>query len=91
MSHFGPVCRCIVDMMSGYSTSRCRGQMAAGLCREGDKECGHRAACRILTHLLRRKMEAACSSEMLVCTSDPYTAVQPGGPQSEHTLPLKNL
>ena len=27
MSRFGPVCRYRVDMMSGYSTSGCRGQM----------------------------------------------------------------
>jgi len=27
MSRFSPVCRCRVNMMSGYSSSRCRGQM----------------------------------------------------------------
>jgi len=59
--------------------------------RQGDKECGYRAACRILTYLPRRKMETARSSEMLACTSDPYTGVQSGGPQSEHSLQLKNL
>jgi len=88
MSRFGPVCRCRVDMMSGYSISWCRGQMRP--------DCVDRAIRNVGTELLdsfslQRKVEAARFSEMLVRTSDTHTGVQPGGPQSEHTLPLEDL
>jgi len=88
MSRFGPVCRNRVDMMSGYSTSRSRGQMRPDCVDRAIRIVGTEQFVAFLPTYFDGKWRQRAS---LKCWCALLTHTRPGGPQSEHTLPLKNL